>query len=333
MYINDIIEESLEQDDWSLTKPVFGKESQLLVVGFLRIRKRKEYVLKCETCANDPELFGNNAYFTSLRNNLEKGQIPCGCGKSPRWTVEQYKVLCDRAARSLGWKFLGFHGEWKGFATKLALHCETHGEWNSGFISSLINRGSGCPLCRNEIARQVNLKDDEILIKAFLSTGAFHPDTRFSRSDRKDKSGRKVYWSVYCPECDTLSESKISHLQQGSKPCDCTQQRQKNAYISKIYDRSEIIALKFGISINPEVRFKQQNLNCIYNMELYRIYEFESTLSCKNAERECLQELECGVIPKTEMMDGWTETTWTYNLDKIIEIYERNAGNLKKSFD
>jgi hypothetical protein len=29
------------------------------------------------------------------------------------------------------------------------------------------------------------------------------------------------------------------------------------------------------------------------------------------------------------MPDGYTETTWVYNLDKIVEIYERNGG-LKK---
>lgn len=330
MYINDFTEENLEQDEWSLSRPVFGKQSQLQVVGFLRIRKKKEYVLKCEICANDQELFGDSAYFTSLRCNLEKGQIPCGCGVSPRWTIEQYRILCERAATSLGLKFLGFHGEWKGYATKISMSCELHGVWESSFINNLINNKRGCPTCRNDIARQVNLKDDEALIQAFLSTGSFHPDTKFSRSERKDKAGRKVYWRVYCPECGTISESKISHLRQGSKPCDCTQQRQKNAYISKICDESKIIALKFGISVNPGVRFKQQNSTCIYNVELFKTFEFENTLSCKNAERDCLKELECGVISKAEMYDGWTETTWVYNMGKIIEIYERNGGVLRE---
>jgi hypothetical protein len=26
------------------------------------------------------------------------------------------------------------------------------------------------------------------------------------------------------------------------------------------------------------------------------------------------------------MRDGWSETTWVYNLERIIEIYERNGG-------
>lgn len=328
MYITNFKEDSLEQDDWSLSRPVFGKESQLCVVGFLRIRKRKEYVLKCRICANDLELFKDSPYFTSLRSNLEKGQTPCGCGTSPRWTKEQYRILCERAANNLGLKFLDFHGDWRGYATKISMLCDIHGIWKSSFINNLINNKSGCPTCRSEIARQANLKDDEALIQAFLSTGSFHPDTKFSRSERKDKRGRKVYWRVYCPECETVSESKISHLRQGSKPCDCTQQRQKNAYISKICDNSKTIALKFGISVNPETRFKQQNTTCIYDMELLKTFEFEDTFSCKNAERECLRQLECGVISKIEMPDGWTETTWVYNLDKIIEIYERNGGVL-----
>ena len=43
-------------------------------------------------------------------------------------------------------------------------------------------------------------------------------------------------------------------------------------------------------------------------------------------QRGCRRELDCGVLSKEEFPDGYTETTWVYNLDKIVEIYERNGG-------
>lgn len=52
----------------------------------------------------------------------------------------------------------------------------------------------------------------------------------------------------------------------------------------------------------------------------------ESIFNLEQAERECKEQLECGVVLKRDMPDGWTETTYVYNLEKIVEIYERNGG-------
>lgn len=50
--------------------------------------------------------------------------------------------------------------------------------------------------------------------------------------------------------------------------------------------------------------------------------------ACKKAERECKKELETGVVLKRDMPDGWTETTWSYNIGKVVDIYKRNGGLL-----
>lgn len=59
--------------------------------------------------------------------------------------------------------------------------------------------------------------------------------------------------------------------------------------------------------------------------------EFPDKQSCLKAERECLQELDCGVLSREEMPDGYTETTDASNLVKIENIYRRNGG-LMQSF-
>lgn len=171
------------------------------------------------------------------------------------------------------------------------------------------------------------MKPDHVMIASFLDSGAFHPDTQFWRSDRKDGRGNSSYWNVYCPVCNGQGESYSGSLRVGNKSCHCSSQRQQECYINLIVDDSgHNVAIKFGIANNSFVRIKKQNRLCKYSVVNYVVYNFSDTKSCRIAERECLQELECGVVLKRDMPDGYTETTWIYNLDKIIEIYERNGG-------
>jgi len=187
--LEDVIdsEYGLQQDEWSLSKPRFGEEVQLEVVGWSgKNTTNKYYILKCDLCSGDHELFGEG-YFRSVKSSLVKGQVPCGCSRSPSWTKEQYHMLCSRKAKELGCTFLTFAGEWKGGGTKIKMLCEKHGVWDSGAVASLINLGSCCPKCRDEACR----KPDSDMIASFLSSGAFHPATRFWRSERKTKQGCK----------------------------------------------------------------------------------------------------------------------------------------------
>ena len=81
MNLEDIIdpEYGLQQDKWSLSKPKFGKDNQLTVVGWSgKCSTNIIYLLHCSECAKDTELFGEG-YFKSLKSNLTKSQIPCGC--------------------------------------------------------------------------------------------------------------------------------------------------------------------------------------------------------------------------------------------------------------
>lgn len=131
-----------------------------------------------------------------------------------------------------------------------------------------------------------------------------------------------------------VSDAHAGSLQSGSKPCDCSQQNQKYAYINIIKDKGVTVALKFGVTNKTtSARKKQQDRNCIYDVIEYCIYKFDNKRDCLLAEKQCLQQLDCGIISKEEMPDGWTETTWAYNLENITAIYEENKGTLMKMFD
>lgn len=324
MNLADLVDDKgLQQDEWSLTAPAFGEEGQLRVVGWSgKNISAKYYILRCNACSQDIELFGEG-YFRSLKSSLIKGQVPCGCSSKPKWSKEQFSTLCQRSADNIDYTFLGFAGEWKGKNTKIKMFCEKHGEWGSTTICNLINRGNGCPRC----AELLSTKSDDIMVQSFLASGAFHPDTKFWRSDRTNRKGCKVYWHIFCPDCKQPGESFSGGLQRGSRSCACNMHRQQECYINWLVDEyNNSVAIKFGIANNSKQRIKQQDSKCIYTLKQHSVYQFPAVAACKKAERDCKQELECGIVLRRDMQDGYTETTWIYNLEKIIEIYQRNGG-------
>jgi len=203
--------------------------------------------------------------------------------------------------------------------------CEKHGEWSSGIINHLIHKGIGCPGCRDD----ANTKPDDVMIASFFDSGSFHPETKFWRSDRKDSEGTKRYWHMSCPECGEQGESFSGSLQLGSRPCACSPMRQQECYINwLIDDHNMAVAIKFGVANNSQQRIKNQNRYSAYALKQHSVYQFPDKAACKNAERECKKELDCGIVLKRDMPDGYSETTHAYNIGRVKDIYERNGGVL-----
>lgn len=75
--------------------------------------------------------------------------------------------------------------------------------------------------------------------------------------------------------------------------------RQQEAYISWVLDANgSKVAIKFGVSVNSSKRAKRQSYVSTYEIQNHINYAFPSVKACKKAERECKQELECGVVLK-----------------------------------
>lgn len=314
------------QDDFTGT--LFGDEGQLEVIGWYEKSKgHKLYAVLCKTCATDKELNGDGL-FKSLKCNLNRGQIPCGCSSRVCYTENQYFILCQRKAYELGYKFLGWATPYRRLTTKIKLICDVHGEWSSGSIHSFVLNGSGCPACRTEALRQSRLKEDSEMIASFFASGAFHPETKFWRSERKTKQNRAVFWKGYCPVCNEFGESTCDSLQLGKKFCACSNHSQKFCYIHMVSDGEIPLALKFGIASNPESRLVSQNRKSPLKVQPLEIYLFHSTQSCKSAERECKSSLICGILDRQLLPDGWTETTYISNLSRIKEIFKEMGGIL-----
>ena len=323
-----LAENGLQQDLWSETLPTFGIDNQVRVIGWTGVKKYtdKPYIVYCEKCAGDSELFGEG-YFKIVKHSLLSGSLPCGCGKLPKWSENQWKIIAERRCRFLGYSFLGFIGQYKGGNTKVSVCCDLHGIWDTTTIMSLVKQCTGCPKCGTERTKQSFMRTED-LIKLFFSSGSFHPDTKFWRSERQTTQGASVYWFMLCPSCGEQGESLSESLKNGYLPCACARTRQKECYINIITDKQSILAVKFGIANNSKARLKKQNHSGLYDLVSHVVYSFPTTTSCKAAERECLFTLSCKVLAKEELWDGYTETTSVMNINKITDIYEKHGGVL-----
>lgn len=232
--------------------------------------------------------------------------------------INKINKLCEGTTSSL----ISAPEDYKHVFERVRMACSVHGEWESSMKK--VTDGKLCPKCgrlAGGLSRRI--PDDEMVSK-FMTTRAFSEGTSFNKIGMREDG--KSEWEVFCPDCKESGISTLDNLQQGKRPCACTSMRQKECYINYVMDGDNVVALKFGIAINSSFRVDSQNRSSVFEVVNKFVYTFPDTKSCKAAEKECKQTLYCGVIPKEEMSDGYTETTYVYNLDKIIQIYKKHGG-------
>lgn len=305
----------------------FGPEKQLTVMGYYSLpssAKKTRYIIHCRICSDDSELFGDGL-FDMQWGNLKIGNMPCGCSVAPKWSQDQMRIRASRKCEDKGYTFLSWAGEYKANRTGINILNEFGQKDYIGLAALLTNQNSS--MNRKRMISLAKSKPDAEIIQSFINTKAFHPQTKFWKSERVDKNGQRIYWWVECGECGGLSESYRSNIQKGKRSCKCVRQVGQNyMYINMIYDANLPLGIKFGKTNLPIRRLKEQQIKSYYNIESFGIWYFEAGVNSTTAERLCKQSFNCGVIPYEMMRDGWSETTYVYNLEKVIKIYEQNGG-------
>lgn len=316
MYLEDVLQGHQLMFD-SLTGQNVEAVPQHKVIGFYRNSKnRKYYVIECQICKTDTELNGAGI-FRQEPSKLGKS-ICCRCALSTAKTESEWQFLCKRKCNEIGIEFKGFAGEFKGVNTKCVLSCVKHGEWVNYNINSLVNLGAGCGKCR--------YIEEDLQIQGFYDAYNYPEGTTFSKSDRKSKQGASSYWRVVCGDCEQPYDSTVERIKRGSLGCSCSYNNPKYSYLSGIYDNELLIAVKFGVTKHPDNRNYMQNRKTCYNIKLLYSWSFQKSDDCRSAERICKQELTCGIIPRTDMPDGFTETTYIYNIDYIKKAFVTHGG-------
>lgn len=307
----------------------------LIKIGTIRVAQKTrgpilKQVIKCSECCKDSELYGDGLFIISA-NHLNMQILPCGCGNY-RPTKEQYKIKIKRVLSDGPLEFVDFKYPYTKGSTKCIISCPTHGLWDTASINYLINRKlTGCPQCAYDTLGDNTRKNDEEMIREFREVGGHGDRVLFNRSERKNKSGKKIYWNMTCDVCGITSEITGTDIKRGSKPCICGRNRQTLAYIMLVKDGLNYLGLKFGITYNLEKRLKELNKNNNLSIELFSAWQFSDTKSCRAAEKECLSSLDCGIFSSQELSYGSTETTSIGNLDAIVKIYEKHGGNMLTS--
>lgn len=316
--------ENLEQDRNSGF--IYGELNQLTVLGFIRKDKyKKKYIVSCSICCKDAEIY-NSGVFSIDSAALALGTAPCGCAQKVHYSEDQYTILCKRKADELGYEFRGWVGDYNKVFTYLRLYCPKHGEWTTTQISTLLSYSAGCLNCGMSRQKRARAPTLEQIVDKIFSTGKFHEDTKFSRSDRLTRAGLRQFLIVECPVCGTVSENYIPNLYKGRMSCPCSGRNQVEAYIHIIYDNELPIAIKFGISNNYEVRLETLRGKNSVDLVVHGVWKFPDRVACVTAESDVKREVERPVLDRQRMPDGFSETTHLFNIDKVIEIYERNGG-------
>lgn len=323
--LKDLVEDRLKHDGSEGT--LYGN---LTVLGWNgKVGNPKKYIVECSVCKQDEELYGEGL-FAMMPFHLRNGGLPCGCAEKPNWTEQQYILRAQRVCSERGLKFIGWQGEFStALKTRVIVECLEYGEFYPGSLASAFrptSEHSGCPKCFAIRMGNLKRKDDQVMIDKFMSSGGFAEGTRFRRSDRLDKNGHKRYWYMYCPDCETEGEANMVGFYKGARCCNCTPQRPQETYINLLMEKDDVVAIKFGVANNSEERIKNQSRLCSYEIVNYGVWKYPKVSSCRSAERACMKELDCRVVSKELMPDGYTETTSPLNIDKVIAIFEREGG-------
>lgn len=312
---------------------VFGKKDQLKVLSWDGARRKgnKLYTVQCSICTKDPEMFGDAKYLVP-KGHLERGTYPCGCSKSPKLTEQQMLLKIKRACEDLGHTYLRIDGNYDKTRTRVIASCPVHGEMSPKSAMDIFT-GRGCIECRRDFVKESLTLPDEHFISRFLATGNFHPDTKFTRSERitpadKYREGVRLHWIVSCPVCKETVEGHSASMLSGHSPCSCASFGKVFLYVNEICRDGEVIALKYGVATSPDKRLREQAKLCIYDVSRVRLWKFPISSSCRAAEAEIKRSVPSKVLSKEEMKDGWTETCLPFRIEQIEKIAKDFGGEI-----
>lgn len=237
-----------------------------------RTSYKNDFLVKCHTCALDPELFGDATWPVS-RANHRKGVIPCGCGRTPKWTEKQTRLRVERTCEHKGYTINGWQESWDGIRTRIDLTCQKDGyTWNTCVGDILNKTRRGCSLCKAVKGRM----SEEDYIARWESSGNF-PNGSFRRlfGETAGKAKLRPFWSYTCSVCadDEYTKAglctgefraRAGTLDVGHQPCRCS----KKVWLTKEQ-------MEYRITQDTTVGFKFLHWN-----EAYRGFETKFTGEC-----------------------------------------------------
>lgn len=189
------------------------------------------FILTCSVCSKDTELWPYGS-ITSYKSGLKRGDCPCGCGKHPYWTRDQWVIRIKRECAIHNYKFNGFV-EFKGVFSKLCLeNLLTGHKWDTTKANDFFN-GHGDPIEGAKLTTLSVTKPDASHIGEFYKAG-FSAENMFKRNlELEDNNGTHSFFDYLCPVCSFdeyveaglcsgIFSTRQSDLKKGHSSCRCT---------------------------------------------------------------------------------------------------------------
>nr|DAY73649.1 MAG TPA: hypothetical protein [Caudoviricetes sp.] len=272
----------------------------------------------CPICSEDEFVKAGlcTGIFESHASLLKKGLCRCRCSDFPSYTEEQQDYRTKLKCEEFGYTFI----ERKG---KFAIYsCPEHGirtvDWQN------LMQGHKCNECANKTRWDGRRKAWE----------EYKKECEDAVEDEIDIIGYVEPWNgcytkliCVCAEHGEWRTTSITTRIRNLVSCPaCAGRNQRQAYINTVFDGSSPVAYKLGIARDSDMRLKGQNRLNKLQMKRATLYEFPSPQLCRGAEDTCKKVLECGIVSKQDMPDGWTETVALTDYDKVVSIYESFGG-------
>lgn len=252
-----------------------------------------------------------------------------GCKKCNNAYMSQDKSLGDKAFIE---RCISKFGEsrfdysevvYVNMATKIKVRCIKH---DFKFLvepskhSSKCNSASGgCKLCANEVKNaRFAIPQDQYIKRANEVHNNFYDYSKLHYRNRKSDV------LITCPLHKDFWQNAASHLAgRGCPSCNSSGYNPKSAGVFYILKVTEDV-IKFGITKDVSQRLPEINNNSTFDVQLLYSFEFIDGSIPQKIESSIKKDMsiERKVVNKADMRTGYTETTYSYNLPKILEIVE-----------
>ncbi len=179
----------------------------------------------------------------------------------------------------------------------------------------VIDRQQGCRVC-NLVG--INKKSESVQLKGFGFTEKRLEELCLVKQDTSVFGGGYL-WDVTCKVCAVSKVVMSSSLHNGTFGCECNQGKKKEIfYINSVYDdNGHYLCLKYGISNNYHSRLKScNNKNAGKVLKTLKVF---NTPYAQDVETLLKAELT-PALPRTELVEGYTETCLTKDYDRIIKL-------------
>lgn len=208
--------------------------------------------------------------------------------------------------------------EYNGGRVKSKIICDVHGVFEQ--IPEDHIAGHGCPKCGGT---------EKLSLEGFIGSAySVHGDT-YDYSKVVYKSLHKPV-IIICRKHGEFSQSPASHIHQGSGCPECgssggfCQTTSGYLYIFEITSNSDSY-LKVGITNkNPEVRRRRQESLGKYSISILGTWFSEDGSKILSTETSIKRRVPCGVVPKEDYPDGFTETCDVCHLGTILQIIDEH---------